>query len=190
MWRSRGLDDTGTTLAREERQLQQEGRAQAVGVGVVEGEAVLDDLVDRRPSRSGGRPRSARGRGGARGSRRRGAPRRSPRPAGGRRGGRGRPTASVWPRRSSTPPGRARNGNTWPGRWKSVGRRVGIEHRGSCVARSAAPIPLPAVTWSIDTRERRCRCRRGPTAPSARRRARRGARRRTACTRDRAPNAT
>ena len=37
--------------------------------------------------------------------------------------------ASVWPARTSTPPSRARSGNTWPGRSRSCGRRVRIDRR-------------------------------------------------------------
>ena len=36
--------------------------------------------------------------------------------------------ASVWPARCSTPPGRARNGKTWPGWTKSSGTAVGDGH--------------------------------------------------------------
>ena len=36
--------------------------------------------------------------------------------------------ASVWPLRSSTPPGLAMRGNMWPGRRKSVGWAAGSTH--------------------------------------------------------------
>ncbi len=50
--------------------------------------------------------------------------------------------ASVCPARTSTPPSRARNGNTWPGRARSRGRHSGdIAIRMVC-ARSAAEIPV------------------------------------------------
>ena len=41
--------------------------------------------------------------------------------------------ASVWPRRSSTPRGRARRGKTWPGRTRSGTRWPGRRQPGSCV---------------------------------------------------------
>ena len=63
--------------------------------------------------------------------------------------------ASVCPRRSSTPPRRARNGNTWPGRRKSLGRDAGSSTRRIVSARSAAPIPLPAAAMVDRDAERR-----------------------------------
>src|SRR3954466_6327619 len=53
-------------------------------------------------------------------------------PAGDNPARRARSTAaSVWPRRSSTPPLRARSGKKWPGRWKSDGRAEGARMRRS-----------------------------------------------------------
>ena len=57
---------------------------------------------------------------------------------------------------------------------KSVGRDAGSRILRIVCARSAAPMPLPAVDVVDRHRERRCRSRRGPAAPSAGRRARRG----------------
>ena len=58
------------------------------------------------------RARRPRARAGASSCRRRARARRGPRRGRGRPGARGRTAASVWPRRASTPPSRARSGNT------------------------------------------------------------------------------
>ena len=49
---------------------------------------------------------------------------------------------SVCPARSSTPPGRARNGNTCPGRLKSPGLESSLINNLIVVARSAAETPV------------------------------------------------
>ena len=50
--------------------------------------------------------------------------------------------ASVWPARWSTPPGRARSGNTWPGFTKSFGADFGSAMILMVRARSAALMPV------------------------------------------------
>ena len=50
--------------------------------------------------------------------------------------------ASVWPARTSTPPCRARNGKTWPGRARSAGRVPESMAARIVVARSEALIPV------------------------------------------------
>ena len=64
-------------------------------------------------------------------------------PAGLRPARRARSTAaSVWPARSSTPPGRAMSGNTWPGCTRSPGRDSGSMATWMVCARSAAEMPV------------------------------------------------
>ena len=64
-------------------------------------------------------------------------------PAGARPASRARSTAaSVWPARSSTPPGRARSGNTWPGIEMSSGRVSGSIAAVTVPQRSAAEMPV------------------------------------------------
>jgi hypothetical protein len=74
-------------------------------------------------------------------------------PAGVRPAIRARSTAaSVWPARTSTPPGRARSGNMWPGRAKSVGCVAGSIAASTVAARSAAEMPVVVFALaSIDT---------------------------------------
>ncbi len=50
--------------------------------------------------------------------------------------------ASVWPERSSTPPGRAMSGNTWPGCTRSEGPLSGSIATWMVCARSAAEMPV------------------------------------------------
>ena len=50
--------------------------------------------------------------------------------------------ASVWPARSSTPPGRAMSGNTWPGCTRSEGPLSGSMATWIVCARSAAEMPV------------------------------------------------
>ena len=50
--------------------------------------------------------------------------------------------ASVWPRRSSTSPSRARSGNIWPGRHRSDGRHDGSTAWRMVLLRSCAEIPV------------------------------------------------
>src|SRR5437762_3330388 len=50
--------------------------------------------------------------------------------------------ASVWPRRSRTPPARARSGKTCPGRAKSCGRLLGSVMARIVPARSWAEMPV------------------------------------------------
>src|SRR3989454_6761820 len=62
--------------------------------------------------------------------------------------------ASVWPTRCSTPPGRARSGNTCPGRRRSEGTLAGSTATRMVAARSAAEMPVVTpnrVAASIDT---------------------------------------
>ncbi len=64
-------------------------------------------------------------------------------PAGFRPARRARSTAaSVWPARSSTPPGRLLSGNTWPGWTRSRGRLAGSIATWIVCARSCAEIPV------------------------------------------------
>ncbi len=60
--------------------------------------------------------------------------------------------ASVWPARTSTPPGWAISGKTWPGCTKSLGSASRRTAARMVVARSAADIPVvtPAAA-SMDT---------------------------------------
>ncbi len=59
---------------------------------------------------------------------------------------------SVWPRRVSTPPGRARSGNTWPGRQRSTGMQWSSIAVRIVVTRSAAETPVVTpLRASIDT---------------------------------------
>ena len=74
-------------------------------------------------------------------------------PAGVRPARRARSTdPSVWPVLTITPPDRAINGNTCPGRTRSWGFAVSATAVRMVVARSAADTP-PATPWraSIDT---------------------------------------
>ena len=67
-------------------------------------------------------------------------------PAGARPAARARSTAaSVWPVRTSTPPERARNGNTWPGRARSSGRVCGSTAARMVAARSGAEMPVDVL---------------------------------------------
>ena len=70
-------------------------------------------------------------------------------PAGASPASRARSTdASVCPMRTSTPPSRARNGNVWPGRKKSLPLASGSSSARIVLARSCAEIPVvtrPAV---------------------------------------------
>ena len=71
-------------------------------------------------------------------------------PAGARPASRARSTApSVCPARTSTPPRRARSGNTWPGVTTSAGGGVGADRRadggGAVGGRDAAPDAVPRV---------------------------------------------
>ncbi len=50
--------------------------------------------------------------------------------------------ASVWPGRSRTPPGRARNGKTCPGRTRSPTVVAGSASTRAVRARSAAEMPV------------------------------------------------
>ncbi len=60
--------------------------------------------------------------------------------------------ASVWPARTSTPPGWAMSGKTWPGCTMSSGRAVGDPATLIVCARSAAEIPVVTpLAASIDT---------------------------------------
>mmetsp|Transcript_11250 Transcript_11250/g.38348 ORF Transcript_11250/g.38348 Transcript_11250/m.38348 type:complete len:299 (+) Transcript_11250:130-1026(+) len=60
--------------------------------------------------------------------------------------------ASVWPWRSTTPPGRARRGKMWPGRLKASPFVVGSASCRSVSARSPADIPVVVPTLaSTDT---------------------------------------
>ncbi len=60
--------------------------------------------------------------------------------------------ASVWPTRSSTPPGLALSGNTWPGWTRSRGLAFGSIATWIVRARSAAEMPvLTPVRASIET---------------------------------------
>ncbi len=56
--------------------------------------------------------------------------------------------ASVWPARTSTPPGCARSGWTCPGRAKSAGRDAGSMAASTVAARSNAemPVVVPPMT--------------------------------------------
>ena len=64
-------------------------------------------------------------------------------PAGLRPASRARSTAaSVWPVRSSTPPGLALSGNTWPGWTRSRGDAAGSTATAMVRARSAAEMPV------------------------------------------------
>jgi len=60
--------------------------------------------------------------------------------------------ASVCPARTSTPPRRARNGKTWPGRAKSAARVQGSIAARMVIARSEALMPVVVPrTASIDS---------------------------------------
>jgi hypothetical protein len=74
-------------------------------------------------------------------------------PAGARPASRARSTAaSVWPDRWSTPPVRARSGNTCPGETRSYGVDVGSTATWIVRARSAAEIPVETPSRaSIET---------------------------------------
>ena len=50
--------------------------------------------------------------------------------------------ASVWPVRSSTPPGRARSGKTWPGLMMSRGPVAVAQATSMVWARSLAEMPV------------------------------------------------
>ncbi len=50
--------------------------------------------------------------------------------------------ASVWPRRTRTPPSRARSGTTWPGRLRSPAAVSGSPSTRMVRARSAAEMPV------------------------------------------------
>lgn len=69
-------------------------------------------------------------------------------PTGRRPARRARSTAaSVWPLRTSTPPGLARSGKTWPGRTKSAGWETPPASSRRVVARSAAEMPV-VTPWA------------------------------------------
>ena len=136
---------------REPERLQEQRRAEAVLLGVVEGQAVLDDLVDR-DHRHAVLGREALEVGEAR---RRAvvaaAPRRSPRPGGARRAGRGRRRPRCG-RAARARRRRAPGAGTRDRAARSRSRHApGSSTLRIVSARSAAPMPLPAVTWSIDT---------------------------------------
>src|SRR5688500_18977218 len=60
--------------------------------------------------------------------------------------------ASVWPARTSTPPGLDRSGNMWPGRARSDGCVTGSIAASTVAARSAAEMPVLVDAFaSIDT---------------------------------------
>ena len=66
--------------------------------------------------------------------------------------------ASVCPARSSTPPGRAMSGNTWPGCTRSAGPRSGSMATWMVCARSAAEMPVVTPSRaSTDTVKAVCR---------------------------------
>ena len=92
-------------------------------------EAVRGEVVGRAPS---SRPRSGS--------------RRSRRPGSGRPGARGRPHASVWPVRSSTPPALAFSGCTWPAVTMSLGPLVGST--ATCIVCAWSWTLMPVVTPS------------------------------------------
>ena len=97
--------------------------------------------------------------------------------------------ASVWPRRSSTPPSRARSGNTWPGRMNSSARAAGSRKRADGVGAVGGADAAARVDVVDRDRERGVAAGRCPAAPSAGSRAGRGTRARSACTRGRVPSA-
>ena len=76
-------------------------------------------------------------------------------PAGVRPAMRARSTeASVCPARTSTPPSRARSGNTWPGRARSPGRQSGSIACRMVRVRSAAEMPVVTPSRaSIDSQK-------------------------------------
>ena len=80
-------------------------------------------------------------------------------PAGLRPARRARSTpASVWPVRSSTPPGRAMSGKTWPGCTRSRGPHSGSMATWMVRARSAAEMPvLTPSRASMETVKAVCR---------------------------------
>ena len=70
-------------------------------------------------------------------------------PAGASPASRARSTAaSVWPARSSTPPGRARSGKTWPGIEMSSGSVSGAIAVVIVTARSAAEMPVVILPFA------------------------------------------
>ena len=60
-------------------------------------------------------------------------------------------TASVWPARCRTPPGRAWSGNMCPGRRKSCGRAPSRTHARAVIDRSSAEMPVVVSTPSMET---------------------------------------